>query len=78
MAQRKMDTRSKFASGAFALKRMGSSVRVSRGRDEDFISVERQREDKVGPDYDPNYFEKLDALIEENYGPVAKFTIVNN
>ena len=49
MAQGKMDRRPKFASAAFALKRMATQVRVSRGRDEDFISVDRQREQKVGP-----------------------------
>jgi hypothetical protein len=46
--------------------------------DDDFISVERQRAEKLGPDYDPHYFEKLDAWIEEQLGPLGEFEPVDS
>lgn len=76
MAQRKMDTRLSYATsrGAFSLM---ASPKIARGPDEDFVSIEYQRKNSVGPDFDPKYFDKLDALIEENYGPIVEYMIVN-
>lgn len=41
--------------------------------DEDGIPVERQRAERLGPDYDPDYFTKLDRLIEEHYGAIFEY-----
>ncbi|MBY3433335.1 hypothetical protein HFN89_04060 [Rhizobium laguerreae] len=41
---------------------------------EDFIPVERQRAEKLGPDFDPHYFDKLDTLIEEPTGRFSENT----
>jgi hypothetical protein len=45
--------------------------------DEDFIPVEVQRTQKLGPDFDPDYFAKLDKLLEEEYGPLADFVPIS-
>ncbi|MDH4413432.1 MAG: hypothetical protein QE484_09005 [Rhizobium sp.] len=37
----------------------------------DGLSEENQRENALGPDFNPDYFETVDALIEETYGPVT-------
>lgn len=47
---------------------MGVFDDVLTAADEDFIPVDRQRAEKLGPDYDPHYFETLDALLEEAFG----------
>ncbi|MBY3151137.1 hypothetical protein HFO56_01785 [Rhizobium laguerreae] len=44
---------------------------IPRTPDEDFIPVERQRAEMLGPDFDPHYFDKLGTLIEESYGPLS-------
>jgi len=77
MAQRKIDTRFSHTSSVSTLRGMGSSTRVARGPDQDFVSSKYQRNACVGPDYDPNYFDKLDAMIEENYGQIVDYTVVN-
>jgi hypothetical protein len=38
---------------------------------DDAIPQEVQREQKLGPDFNPNYFDAVDALIEQTYGPVT-------
>jgi hypothetical protein len=38
---------------------------------EDIIPLAVQREKKLGPDYNPEYFASIDELIEEAYGPVT-------
>ncbi|NKL24784.1 hypothetical protein [Rhizobium leguminosarum] len=76
MAQRKIDTRFSYTSSLGAFRGMVSS-KIARGPDEDFVSTEYQRKNRIGPDYDPSYFDKLDALIEENYGPIVEYKIVN-
>jgi hypothetical protein len=45
--------------------------------EEDVIFSERQRTERIGPDFDIDYFSKLDRLIEENYVPIVKYTIVS-
>jgi hypothetical protein len=46
--------------------------------DEDGIPVEQQRAEMLGPDFDPDYFAKLDALIEASFGPLTgEYSIVN-
>jgi hypothetical protein len=38
---------------------------------DDAIPQELQREIKLGPDFNPDYFDTVDALIEQTYGPVT-------
>ncbi|MGO4439377.1 hypothetical protein [Rhizobium sp. RAF56] len=78
MAQRKIATYLSYGSYRDATEAFGvAKVRSERGPDEDLFSLEYQRKHQVGPDYDPNYFEKLQTLIEENYGPLGEFRVVN-
>lgn len=37
----------------------------------DAIPLDVQREQKLGPDFNPDYFDTVDALIEQTYGPVT-------
>ncbi|OLP57834.1 hypothetical protein BJF93_13365 [Xaviernesmea oryzae] len=32
-----------------------------------------QRENRCGPDYDPDYFDKLEGYFEEELGPLGDF-----
>lgn len=77
MAQRKIATPSESSDREASAGADAPKVRNAHGQDEDFVSVEYQRKHRVGPDYDPKYFDKLDALIEENYGPLGEFRSVN-
>jgi hypothetical protein len=36
-------------------------------------SAEWQRENNCGPDYDPDYFDKLEAYFEDEFGPLGEF-----
>jgi uncharacterized protein (DUF433 family) len=57
---------------------LGVFDEVPRESDHDFIPVERQRAEKLGLDFDPQYFDKLAALIEEAYGPLTgEYQIIN-
>lgn len=38
---------------------------------DDVISPDVQRENKLGPDFNPDYFDTVDALIEQSYGPIT-------
>lgn len=40
--------------------------------DEDAVSAEFQRANHAGPDYDPAYFAKLEALLEEGFGDLGE------
>jgi hypothetical protein len=78
MAQRKIDTTISDTPSVGALREAASLARTARhSADEDFVADEYQRRNRVGPDFDPNYFDKLEELIEENYGPVVEYKIVN-
>ncbi len=39
--------------------------------EEDAIPLSEQREKKLGPDYNPDYFASIDSLIEDAYGPAT-------
>jgi hypothetical protein len=54
-----------------------TSEPVSVTPDEDWISSEEQRRLGIGPDFDPDYFKKLDALIEASFGPLGEFQEIN-
>ncbi|PYB76982.1 hypothetical protein [Rhizobium wuzhouense] len=38
---------------------------------DDAIDIEKQRENRLGPDFNPDYFETLDTMIEDAYGPIT-------
>jgi hypothetical protein len=38
---------------------------------DDAISLADQRANHLGPDFNPDYFETVDALIEQTYGPIT-------
>jgi hypothetical protein len=38
---------------------------------DDVIPQDVQREKKLGPDFNPDYFDTVDALIEQTYGPAT-------
>ncbi len=38
---------------------------------DDAIDIDQQRENRLGPDFNPDYFETLDAMIEDVYGPIT-------
>ena len=78
MVQRKIDTAFAYAAGLSATRKAHKRVPAPSARDEDFVSADVQRANSFGPDYDPAYFAKLDALIEEHYGPIVDYKIVNN
>ncbi|MDP9838240.1 hypothetical protein J2T09_003007 [Neorhizobium huautlense] len=40
--------------------------------EEDSVPAEFQRANRAGPDYDPAYFEKLDALVQEGFGDLGE------
>ena len=45
---------------------------------DDTLTVEVQREKRLGPDFDPGYFASLDLIIEEKYGPpTGAFKVVS-
>lgn len=39
-------------------------------KDTDLVSDEVQREYKLGPDHDPEYFVRLDSMVEKEFGPL--------
>jgi hypothetical protein len=45
---------------------------------DDAITLEDQRDNRLGPDFNPDYFDTVDALIEDAYGPITgKFRAVS-
>ena len=78
MVQRKIDTAFACATSLSATRKAKKRVDAPSARDEDFVSAQFQHANSMGPDYDPAYFTKLDALIEENYGSIVDYKIVNN
>lgn len=86
VAQRKTETGFPSSAGRKDPKKGAARRRspVSRGGlvsvapADDIIPVEIQREKGLGPDFDPAYFDSLDALIEDNFGPVTgEFKVVS-
>lgn len=56
---------------------LGDVTAVPVSPDEDLISSERQKAEGIGPDYDPTYFDRLDAWLEECFGPLGEFIAIS-
>ncbi|MCV9963582.1 hypothetical protein OIU34_16890 [Pararhizobium sp. BT-229] len=61
-----MRTMQAWLESSHARSDLGTEAAIPTAPDEDGIPVERQRAERLGPEFDPDYFAKLDRLIEEN------------